>query len=151
MRWRVRTPMLLVLLIALAVAVWSSVASATTSSVRSEPNGDLRVTVSAGSVTDRDRDGDPDTATKNDTASLFFAVVNQSAVTQTVRIDYVLDGPGTGLDKALTKSVVLEPNGIHQEREELKLRQGTPLGQYALTVTASGTETATASGTFTNR
>lgn len=151
MRWRTRTPMLLALLVVLAVTLWASVASATTSSVRSEPNGDVRVTVSVGSLTDRDRDGDFDTATRNDIASLFFAVVNQSSVTQTIQVDYALDGPGTTLDKRFTHHVSLEPDGIHQVREELKISRRTPVGGYVLTVTASGTETATASATFVNR
>ena len=149
MRSRVRTPLVLALLVVLVVAVWSSVASATTSSVRSEPNGDLRVTVSAGSLTDRDRDGDFNTAVKNDVASLFFAVANQSATTQTVRIDSTLDAPGTELDKSFTQEVVLAPGGIHQAREDLRIKQKAPVGEYVLSVTGSGTETATAIATFT--
>jgi hypothetical protein len=149
MRWRVRVLTTLVLLTVSAVAVWSSVASATTSSVRSQPNGDLGVTVSVGSLTDRDRDGDFNTATKNDIASLFHSVANNSDITQTIRIDYVFDGPGTELDRAFTEEVVLEPGGIHQEREEFKLKRRTPVGEYVLTVTGSGTETATTSAHFT--
>jgi hypothetical protein len=148
MRWRMRTAMVLVLLAGLAVAVWGSVASATTSSVRSEPNGDVRVTVSVGSLTDRDRDGDFNTATKNDVASLFYAVTNQSAVTQRVHVQYALDGPGTELDRTFSQEVVLEPNGTQQDREEFKITQRTPVGEYALTITAAGTETATARATF---
>jgi hypothetical protein len=151
MRWRVRTPILIASLIVLAVTVWGSVASATTSQVRSEPNGDLGVTVSVGSLTDRDRDSDFNTVTKNDIASMFFAVANNADITQTVRIDYALDGPGTALDRAFTKEVVLAPGDIHQEREEFKVGNRTPKGVYSLTVTGSGTETATTTATFTNR
>jgi hypothetical protein len=149
MSWRVSARALLVLLVVLAIAAWGTAASATTSSVRSEPNGDIRVTVSAGTLTDRDGDGDFDTGMKGDTASLFFAVANQSSVSQRVRIDYVLDGPGTELDRVVTQEVVLEPDGIHQERAEFKVQQKTPRGGYNLTVAASGTETATAIATFT--
>jgi hypothetical protein len=149
MSWRVSARTLLALLVVLAIVAVGTAASATTSSVRSAPNGDVLVTVSAGTVTDRDRDGDFNTGMKGDTASLFFAVVNQTGATQTVRIDYVLDGPGTELDRPVTQEVVLEPNGVHQEREEFKVQQKTPRGGYTLTVTGSGTETATAIATFT--
>jgi hypothetical protein len=147
-----RTPArtLLVLLIVFFVIAGGSPASATTSTVRSLPNGDVEVTVSAGALTDKDRDGDFNTARKGDLASLFFAVDNLSSSTQTIRIDYVLDGPGTQADQAFTREVVLEPGGIHQDRFELKIQQRvTPPGSYSLTVTGTGTETATAVATFT--
>lgn len=114
----------------------------------SEPNGDVRVTVSVGAQTDKDHDGDIDTAIQGDTVSLFFAVVNQSDITQTMTVAYALDGPGTALDRAFTIEVVLEPGGIHQEREELRIQKETALGQYTLTVTGSATETASARAGF---
>jgi hypothetical protein len=143
--------MLLGLLTALAVSVGAPVASATTSSVRSQPNGDLGVTVSAGSLTDRDHDGDFNTVTKNDIASLFHSVANNSDITQTIRIAYALDGPGTELDKAFTQDVVLEPGGIYQTVEDFKVTRRMPAGQYSLTITGSGTETATTTATFMHR
>jgi hypothetical protein len=141
---------MLTLPVALTVGVWGSAASADTTRVSSQPNGDLAVTVSVGALTDKDRDGDFNTATHGDIASLFFAVANNSDVTQTIQIAYLLDGPGTALDRAVTTAVVLEPGGIHQEVEDFRIqRSETPLGEYRLTVTASGTETATTTGTFT--
>jgi hypothetical protein len=141
-----------VLLTVLAL-VWVAAASPTTSSITSQPNGDIRVIVSVGcGATDRDRDGDFNTCTKGDTASLFFAVDNASDVTQTIRIDYVLDRPGTEFDRAFTQEVVIEPNAIHQERDELRIEnKKTPLGEYTLTVTAVGSETASTSTFLTVR
>lgn len=143
--------MLFASLLGVLVGVWGGTASATTSSVRSEPNGDIALTVSVGcGATDRDKDGNFDTCTKGDTASLFYAVFNQSDVTQTIRIDYVLDGPGTALDGAFTEEVVLAPGGDHQQLEELRIEnKKTPLGQYTVTITASGSETASTSATLT--
>lgn len=101
-------------------------------------------------LTDKDRDGDFNTATHGDIASLFFAVANNSDVTQTIQIDYVLDGPGTVLDRAFTTAVVLEPGGIHQVVEDFRIQRNVaPFGEYRLAVTGSGTETATTTGTFT--
>jgi hypothetical protein len=136
------------LLVLLAVA-WTAVASATTSSVRSTPNGDIGVIVSVGcGATDRDRDGDFNTCTKGDTASLFFAVDNLSDVTQTVRIEHVLDGPGTEFDRVVTQELVL--GGGHQERDELRIQtKKVPVGQFTLTITASGLERPQASANFT--
>jgi hypothetical protein len=149
MSWRIPARLSLVSLIVFSVIAGGSIASATTDTVRSEPNGDVSVTVSVGSLTDRDRDGDFNTGTKGDIASLFFSVVNQSDITQAVQIDYALDGPGSELDQSFTQEVVLEPGGVHQDREEFRVKQKTLKGGYALAVTASGTESATAIGTFT--
>lgn len=136
--------------VALTIGVWGSAGSADTTRVASQPNGDVAVIVSVGAITDRDRDGDLNTATHGDIASLFFAVANNSDITQTIQINYVLDGPGTVLDRTFTTAVVLEPGGIHQEAEDFRIqRTETPLGEYRLTVTGSGTETTTTTGTFT--
>jgi hypothetical protein len=149
LRLRVRTPLLLGLCTALAVTVGASVASATTTRVPSQPNGDIAVTVSTGSETDRDHDGDFNTVTKNDIAARFYAVANNSGITQTIRIDYVVDGPGTEFDRAFTQEVVLAPSDIYQTKEDFKVTRSMPHGQYTLTVTGSGTETATASAFYT--
>jgi hypothetical protein len=142
---------MLAALVVLAATVWATVANATTATVRSVPNGDVAVTVSVGSLTDRDRDGDFNTATKNDIASLFYAVANNSDVAQTIRVDYALDGPGTARDRTFSQAVSLAPGGIHQDREEFKVKNMTADGEYVLTITGSGTESATARATFTKR
>jgi hypothetical protein len=141
--------MLLGLLTALAVTVGASVASANTTRVPSLPNGDIAVIVSTGSETDRDHDGDFNTVTKNDIAARFYAVANNSSITQTIRIDVVVDGPGTAFDQAFTHEAVLAPTDIYQTKENFKVTRDMPPGPYTLTVTGSGTETATASAFYT--
>jgi hypothetical protein len=48
------------------------------------------------------------TCTNSDTVGLFFSVGNHSDVTQTIRIEYALDGAGIEFDLAFTKEVVVE-------------------------------------------
>ncbi|MGH8969857.1 MAG: hypothetical protein ACRDV1_07910 [Actinomycetes bacterium] len=135
----------------LIVAAVASGAAATTSSVRSEPNGDVRVTVSLGcGGTDRDKDGDFNTCAGGDTASLLHAVINQSDVTQTIRVDYALDGPGSELDRTSTVDVLLAPDEIYDVHETFRVANNkTPLGDYTLTVAAAGSESATTSARLT--
>ncbi|MPZ96097.1 MAG: hypothetical protein GEU96_14590 [Propionibacteriales bacterium] len=149
---RRRTTRLMALLLAIStVGVTASLASASTSSVRSEPNGDVRVTVSLGcGGSDRDKDGDFNTCGKGDTAVLFHAVINQSDVAQTIRVDYALDGPGTTFDRTSTVDVSLQPDAIYDVRETFRVEnKSTPLGAYTLTIAASGSESATTSASFT--
>jgi hypothetical protein len=127
------------------------VAAASTSVVTSEPNRDIRLLVSVGcGGTDRDKDGDFNTCGKGDTASFLHSVFNQSDVTKTITIDATLDAPGTALDRTSTQQVVLEPGGIHDVFDEMRVQnRKTPLGEYTLSVTASGSETASTSAQLT--
>lgn len=129
-------------MLALIVTSLGAIAGASTSDVRSEPNGDVRVIVSVGCQgTNRDGDNDLNTCTHGDDISLFYSVGNQSGVTQTIRIDYVLDGPGTELDRAFTREVALEPNDFVQDLDGIRVQnKKTPLGEYTLTVTGTGSE-----------
>lgn len=147
---RSRTTLAL-LLAATAVGATASVASATTSSVTSQPNGDIRVTVSLGcGGSDRDKDGDFNTCGKGDTASLLHAVFNQSDAPQTVRVEYALDGPGADFDRASTVDVLLQPGEIYDVLESFRVQHKvTPLGEYTLTIAASGSESATTSASLT--
>jgi hypothetical protein len=134
----------------LLIAVGGGLAVASTSIVRSQPNGDIGLIVSVGcGGTDRDRDGDFNTCTNGDEASLLYSVANQSDVTQTIRIDYALDGPGAELDRSFTTEAVVAPDAIADQRDLLRIKKGTPLGDYTLSVTASGSETAATSALFT--
>ena len=130
-------------LLALIMTSLGAIAGASTSDVRSQPNGDIRVIVSTGCQgTNRDGDNDLNTCTNGDNMSLFYSVGNQSDVTQTITIDYVLDGPGTEFDRAFTHEVVLEPNDFVQDLDGIRVQnKKTPLGEYTLTVTGSGSET----------
>ena len=150
MRRRTATTLAL-LLAATAVGATASSASATNSSVRSEPNGDIRVTVGLGcGGTDRDKDGDFNTCGKGDTASLLHAVINQSDAPQTVRVEYALDGPGTDFDRTSAVDVLLQPDEVYDVLESFRVENNkTPLGEYTLTIAASGTESATTSASLT--
>ena len=138
------------LVISMGLAL-APLAQADTQRARSEPNGDIAVDSSSGATTDRDKDGDFNTVTQADRGTLFYAVANQTQETQTVHVTVVLDGPGTAQDATLVdESIVIGPNDIHQDAFGFKVRhKDWPEGTYSLSVTGSGTESATAVSTFT--
>jgi hypothetical protein len=138
------------LVISLFLAL-APLAQADTQRARSEPNGDIAVDSSSGAISDRDKDGDFNTLTQADKGILFYAVANQTEETQTVHITVLLDGPGTAQDATLVdEDVVIGPSNIDQDRFEFKVRhKDWPAGTYSLSVTGSGSETATAVSTFT--
>jgi hypothetical protein len=136
------------------------VAHADTQRARSVPNGDILVDSSSGAITDRDKDGDFNTVTQADKGSLFYSVFNQAEFAQTVHVTVILDGPGTAQDATLVdEDVALGPSCPQdgslctdgtQGRFEFKVRhKDWPAGTYSLSVTGSGSETATAASTFT--
>ncbi len=128
----------------------SSVAWGSTSRVTSEPNGDVGLLVSVGcGGTNRDKDGDFNTCTNGDTASMLYSVANQTDAAQTIHIEGVFDGPGTELDRTFAQDVEIPANDLINVFDELRVKKSTPLGEYTLTVTASGTETASTSAFFT--
>ena len=131
--------------IAVVSPAWSS-----TSTVVSQPNRDVSLTVSLGwGGTDRDRDGDFNTCGKGDTASLFHGVLNQSDVTQTFHVDTALDGPGTSFDRTSSVEVVLAPGEIHDVHESFRVEnRKTPLGEYTLAVAASASESVSTSASL---
>jgi hypothetical protein len=135
-------------------------AQADTQRAVSEPNGDVFVTSSSGAEVDsnHDKDNDFNTMTQADKGALFYSVFNGAAFAQTLHVTVTLDGPGTAQDATLVdEDVALGPactGGICTDqtfdRFEFKVqRKGWPAGTYALSVTASGSETATAVSTFT--
>lgn len=134
----------------LLVAAGGAVAWASTSRVVSEPNGDISLLVSLGCQgTNRDKDDDFNTCTNGDTISMLHSVGNQTDAAQEVRIDGVFDGPGTEYDRSFTQTVEIPANDLVNVHDELRVRKGTPLGDYTLTITASGTETASTSAGVT--
>jgi hypothetical protein len=138
------------LLAVLLCGAGTAVAWASTSRVTSEPNGDISLLVSVGcGGTDRDKDGDFNTCANGDTASMLHSVANQTDAAQTVRIDTVFDGPGTELDRTSSQEVVIAANDLVNLFDELRVKKDTPLGEYTLAVTASGSETASTSAAFT--
>ncbi len=151
MRRGVGSSLVVLSLAVVMVATLGGVGAASTSAVNSLPNGDIRLLVSVGcGSTNRDHDGDFNTCGKGDTASLLYSVFNQSDVTQTIQIDAALDGPGTAFDEVTSQQVVIEPRGIHDEFAEMRVQNKmTPLGQYTLSVTAGGSESAATSASLT--
>lgn len=146
------------LVVALSVTAAPS-AQASTQHVRSQPNGDISVGSSSGATTDRDGDRDFNTVTKSDDGGLHYDVFNLTDSPQTVHVTVVLDGPGTIRDAVLVDEDVAL--GRHCQSGEV-CTDGTqanfffrvrtkdwPAGTYSLSVTGSGTETATAVSTFT--
>ena len=132
------------------VAAGSVVAWGSTSRVTSEPNGDVGLLVSVGcGGTNRDKDGDFNTCTNGDTASMLYSVSNRTDAAQTIHIERVFDGPGTELDRTFAQDVEIPANDLINVSDELRVKNSTPLGEYTLTVTASGTETASTSAFFT--
>ena len=141
------------LLMSLLVAL-APTAQADTVRVLTQPNGDLQITSSSGSLTDKDKDADFNTLTQADRLSLFYAVANLTEEAQTVHITVVLDGPGTAQDATLVDEGVLigaqgSLDDIAQNRFEFMImHKNWPEGAYSLSVTGSGTETGTAVSTF---
>jgi hypothetical protein len=136
--------------LAVAFVGASSVAWGSTSRVTSQPNGDLALIISVGCSSDRDKDGDFNTCTNGDTASMLYAVSNRTDAAQTIHIEGTFDGPGTELDRTFAQDVEIPANDlINFFPEDLRVKKHTPLGEYTLTVTASGTETASTSAFFT--
>jgi hypothetical protein len=144
--------------LALLVASMPAAVADTQLFVRSEPNGDI--SASAQSVadmgSDKDKDGDPDTLTQADNLHIFFSVFNQAEFAQTVRVTVVLDGPGAFQDLTLVDEEVelagcdVTCTASRQGTFSLKVRhKDWPAGTYSLSVTGSGSETATAVTTFT--
>ena len=139
------------------VAAGSAVAWGSTSRATSQPNGDVWATSSSGSLTDKDKDGDFNTATQGDRLGLFWSVSNSAATAQTIHITVVVDGPGTARDMTLVDEdrffgpwTPEQGNTIEQDFSEVQVkRKDWPAGTYSLSVTGSGSETVTATSTFT--
>jgi len=137
-------------------------AGADTQSARSEPNRHILVDSSSGAQagSNHDKDGDFNTVTQADKGTLVYAVFNQAEFAQTVHVTVVLDGPGTAQDATLVdEDVALGPSCPQdgsvctdgtQGRFEFRAKQKNwPAGTYSLSVTGSGSETATAVSRFT--
>jgi hypothetical protein len=145
--------------IALAMFVFAPLAAADTVTALSAPNGDIGATSSSGSLTDKDHDGDFNTLTQADRLGLFWSVANNAPTAQTIHITVVLDGPGTSRDATLVDEDRLfgpwMPVGgstIEQDFSEVQVKhKDWPEGTYSLSVTGSGSESVTATSSFTIR
>ena len=144
------------LVVALVVASMSAAVADSDHAV-SEPNGDISARGQSVASTNKDKDSNPDTLTHADNLHIFFSVFNLAEFAQTVHVSVVLDGPGTFQDLTLVDENVdlggCPPGGPCTESRQgifsLKVRhQDWPEGTYSLSVTGSGSETATAVSTF---
>lgn len=134
-------------------------AQADTQWAQSEPNGHIWLSASSGATTDRDKDRDFNTLTQADKGILHYSVFNQAEFAQPVRITVSLDGPGTAQDAVLVDEVFdlgprCQPGTVCTDAQQgtfrFKINQSKwPAGGYSLTVTGSGSESATAISTFT--
>jgi hypothetical protein len=133
-------------------------AAADSQSDVSEPNGDISARGQAVASLGRDKDGDAnaDTLTHADNLYIFFSVFNLAEFAQTVRVTVFLDGPGDFQDLTLVDEEVelagcdVTCTASRQGTFSLKVRRKDwPAGTYSLSVTGSGSETATAVPTFT--
>lgn len=128
-------------------------ASATSSEATSAPAGDLTVILSTGATTDKDGDGNVDTATRGDRLQANSQVLNNTAEgtpPQAIDITLSVDGPDGVHDATFSRQVVLGPGDSVVDFQELfKGKKDTPTGLYTVTITASGSETVSTSATFT--
>ena len=119
-------------------------------------HGDVGATSSSGSTTNKDKDGDFNTVTQSDRLGVYWGVFNHVALAQTIRITVVLDGPGTTGDMTFVdEDRFFEASGdqgcdIEQDFTRLQVKhQHFPAGTYSWSVTGSGSESVTATSTFT--
>jgi hypothetical protein len=141
----------------IAALALAPVAAADNVSARSTPNGDVTAFSSSGASTDKDHDGDFNTVKAGDRLGLHWAVSNNVPMAQAIHVTAVLDGPGTEADMTLVDQDFdfgpwTNPGGstIEQDFTEFQVkRRGWPEGTYFLRVTGSGSETVTATSTFT--
>jgi hypothetical protein len=134
-------------------------AQADTQRAESEPNGHIWLTSSSGATTNRDRDQNFNTLTQADKGVFFYSVFNQAEFAQPLHITVSVDGPGTTQDAVLVNQVfdlgpACQSGTVCTDSQQATFpfkvqRSDWPAGVYTLTVTASGSESATAVSTFT--
>ncbi len=125
-------------------------AVATDQEADSQPNGDFYVGVFARSETDRDHDGNSDTATKPDRLDTLVAVCSNFERVQIVDYTVTVDAPGPEFDRQLSVSAdfVTNPVGCDNLVMRDKIGSKWPAGQYSVTVDATnGADQASVTGT----
>lgn len=124
-------------------------AAATDEEADSQPNGDFSVGVFARAVTDKDRDGNRDTATHPDRLdSLAFVCTNFERV-QLVAYTVTVDAPGTEFDRQFSDvaDFVTNPVGCDNLFIEDRITSRWPSGPYSITLEATnGSDQATVTG-----
>lgn len=100
------------------------------------------------SSTNKDRDGNADTATLGDKVTALYSVRNNTASAQTLTIAYTLDGPGTASDATRSEQVTIGAAATYRDVFSYTVTTRLDKGTYFLTVTASGTETISATASL---
>lgn len=123
-------------------------AAATGQETTSEPSGDFFIRVGVGATTDKDRDGDRDTATKPDKLFSQITVCQHFRQDQTVQLAITIDAPGTEFDRQLSRTAdLVRFSCIGTFFIEDKVKNKWESGIYTVTVDATnGTDQATVSG-----
>lgn len=136
MRLRFRSLVLPVVLVA-SLAVGAA-ATAASQEVLSQPNGDFELDLEVGSTTDKDGDGDQDTATKPDKLLIRHQVCRHFRQEgQTVDLTITIDRPGTEFDEQLTAVGDLATTMFcHQQFIFDKVKNQWPAGAYTVTIDA---------------
>jgi hypothetical protein len=131
----IRSLVLPVVLVA-SLAVGTA-ATAATQEVLSQPNGDFELTLEVGSFTDKDGDGNQDTATKPDKLLIRHQVCRHFRQEQTVDLTITIDRPGAEFDEQLTAVGDLTGTFFcHQQFIFDKVKNQWPSGAYTVTVDA---------------
>jgi hypothetical protein len=82
-------------------------AAATEQRVVSQPNGDFALFALIRSDTDKDRDGNQETATQPDTVFVILDICRRFDEEQIAEVTYTLDRPGTEFDERFTRTADL--------------------------------------------
>ena len=136
--------------IALALVGLAGSASATDQTSDSQPNGDFWLGVFARAATDRDHDGNPDTATKPDRLYTLVSICTNFNRSQIVDYTVTLDAPGTEFDRRFSASAdfVTNPFGCDNVFLEEKITQKWPSGPFSVTLQGTnGSDQASVTGT----
>jgi hypothetical protein len=129
----------------------SGSAVATEEEADSQPNGDFYAAVFARADTDRDHDGNPDTATKPDRLDTLVAVCTNFNRSQLVEYTVTVDAPWTDFDRQFSDvaDFVAPMNfGCDNLFVVDKVSAQWPSGPYSVTLQATnGSDQATVTGT----
>jgi hypothetical protein len=126
-------------------------ASADQQRVVSQPNGHFTLIVESRSETDKDRDGNPDTATQPDNLFSNVDVFQRFGQPQIVQLEIMVDRPGDAFDERFTRTadLVTFVGAGFAVRDRVTKKWG--LGEYTVTARATSDtgDTATASASLT--
>jgi hypothetical protein len=133
------------------LAVAAAPAAATQQNVVSQPDGDFALEAIVRSETDKDRDGNRDTATNADRLFAHVDVCRRFDKPQVVQLDITVDRPGTEFDEQFTQTADLATFSCVGRAVRDKVIKKWGVGDYyTLTARASnGSDTATASASVT--